>query len=77
MRPWNGRLSVAVQRIEVEPPPEVDGIRERGRHLAEAPDDLAVCCGFLDHVRGRDADDAERLALTAALDNVRLREASL
>jgi exonuclease SbcD len=45
--------------------------------LAEAPDDLAVCCGFLDHVRGRDADDAERLALTAALDNVRLREASL
>jgi exonuclease SbcD len=45
--------------------------------LAEAADDLAVCCGFLDHVRGRDADDAERLALTAALDNVRLREASL
>ncbi|GAA1781388.1 exonuclease SbcCD subunit D [Pseudarthrobacter sulfonivorans] len=45
--------------------------------LAEARDDLAVCCGFLDHVRGRDADDAERLALTAALDNVRLREASL
>jgi exonuclease SbcD len=45
--------------------------------LAEAQDDLAVCCGFLDHVRGRDADDAERLALTAALDNVRLREASL
>jgi exonuclease SbcD len=45
--------------------------------LAEAQDDLAVCCGFLDHVRGRDADDAERLALTAALDNVRLQEASL
>jgi exonuclease SbcD len=45
--------------------------------LSEAQDDLAVCCGFLDHVRGRDADDAERLALTAALDNVRLREASL
>ncbi len=45
--------------------------------LAEAQDDLAVCCGFLDHVRGRDADDAEQLALTAALDNVRLRAASL
>jgi DNA repair protein SbcD/Mre11 len=45
--------------------------------LAEARDDLAVCCGFLDHVRGRDADTAERMALTAALDNVRLREASL
>lgn len=45
--------------------------------LAEARDDLAVCCGFLDHVRGRDAEDAERAALSAALDNVRLREASL
>jgi exonuclease SbcD len=45
--------------------------------LAEARDDLEVCCGFLDHVRGRDADDAERLAVAAALDNVRLREASL
>ncbi len=45
--------------------------------LAEARDDLEVCCGFLDHVRGRDADDAERLAIAAALDDVRLREASL
>lgn len=45
--------------------------------LAEAQDDLSLCCGFLDHVRGRDADDAERLAIAAALDNVRLREASL
>lgn len=45
--------------------------------LADAQDDLSLCCGFLDHVRGRDADDAERSALAAALDNVRLREASL
>jgi exonuclease SbcD len=45
--------------------------------LAEAQDDLSVCCGFLDHVRGRDADGAERAALASALDNVRLREASL
>jgi exonuclease SbcD len=45
--------------------------------LAEAQDDLSVCCGFLDHVRGRDADEPERAALAAALDNVRLREASL
>jgi exonuclease SbcD len=45
--------------------------------LAEAQDDLSLCCGFLDHVRGRDADDAERLAIAAALDNVRLREGSL
>lgn len=45
--------------------------------LAEAEDDLSVCCGFLDHVRGRQPDDAERAALAAALDNVRLQEASL
>ncbi|WP_091415759.1 exonuclease SbcCD subunit D [Arthrobacter sp. OV608] len=45
--------------------------------LAEAPDDLAVCCGFLEHVRGRVPDDAEKAALAAALENVRLQEASL
>ena len=45
--------------------------------LADAPDDLAVCCGFLEHVRGRSADEAEKAALAAALENVRLLEASL
>jgi exonuclease SbcD len=44
--------------------------------LAEAPDDLSVCCGFLEHVRGRTPDDPERAALAAALENVRLLEAS-
>ncbi|GGH94267.1 exonuclease SbcCD subunit D [Arthrobacter liuii] len=44
--------------------------------LAGAPDDLAVCCGFLEHVRGRSADQAEEAALAAALENVRLLEAS-
>lgn len=44
--------------------------------LAEAPDDLSVCCGFLQHVRGRVPDDAEKAALAAALENVRLLEAS-
>jgi len=44
--------------------------------LAGAPDDLAVCCGFLEHVRGRSANQAERAALAAALENVRLLEAS-
>ena len=45
--------------------------------LAEAADDLSVCCGFLDHVRGREPDAAERAALATALENVRLQEASL
>jgi exonuclease SbcD len=44
--------------------------------LADAPDDLAVCCGFLEHVRGRSADQDEQAALAAALENVRLLEAS-
>ncbi|MGO4237436.1 exonuclease SbcCD subunit D [Pseudarthrobacter sp. YAF2] len=44
--------------------------------LADAPDDLAVCCGFLEHVRGRSADQDEKAALAAALENVRLLEAS-
>lgn len=44
--------------------------------LAEAPDDLAVCCGFLEHVRGRVPDGDEKAAVVAALENVRLLEAS-
>ena len=40
--------------------------------LAEAEDDLSVCCGFLDHVRGRGAEDAEAAVLAEALEAVRL-----
>ena len=45
--------------------------------LAEAEDDLSVCCGFLEHVRGRPASDAEAAVLAEALDVVRLEGASL
>ncbi len=45
--------------------------------LAEAEDDLGVCCGFLDHVRGRPADEAELSALREALEAVRLEGAEL
>ncbi|GAB2725055.1 exonuclease SbcCD subunit D [Arthrobacter bambusae] len=45
--------------------------------LAEAEDDLGVCCGFLDHVRGRPADDTELSALREALESVRLEGAEL
>ncbi len=45
--------------------------------LAEANDDLSVCCGFLDHVRGRGADDAESAVLAEALEAVRLDGVSL
>lgn len=45
--------------------------------LAEAEDDLSVCCGFLEHVRGREPDDAERSVLAEALETVRLQGVSL
>jgi len=45
--------------------------------LAEAEDDLSVCCGFLEHVRGRDADEAEKAVLAEALETVRLQGVSL
>ncbi|MDD1477167.1 exonuclease SbcCD subunit D [Arthrobacter sp. H16F315] len=40
--------------------------------LAGATDDLAVCCSFLEHVRGRGADDGEAAVLAQALEAVRL-----
>ena len=45
--------------------------------LAEAEDDLSVCCGFLEHVRGRPASDAEAAVLAEALEAVRLEGVSL
>jgi exonuclease SbcD len=45
--------------------------------LAEADDDLSVCCGFLEHVRGREADEAEKAVLAEALETVRLQGVSL
>ncbi|MET3919826.1 exonuclease SbcCD subunit D [Arthrobacter sp. UYEF20] len=45
--------------------------------LAEADDDLSICCGFLEHVRGRGADDAESAVLAEALEAVRLEGTSL
>ena len=44
--------------------------------LAEAEDDLSICCGFLEHVRGRQPDEEERNVLTEALETVRLQGVS-
>jgi exonuclease SbcD len=52
------------------------GTSSYSSRLAEAPDDLSVCCGFLEHVRGRVPDETEKAALAAALENVRAMEAS-
>ncbi|WP_347107791.1 exonuclease SbcCD subunit D [Paenarthrobacter sp. S56] len=45
--------------------------------LAAAEDDLGVCCGFLEHVRGRAPETVEEAALREALESVRLEEAEL
>ncbi|GAA4030479.1 exonuclease SbcCD subunit D [Arthrobacter methylotrophus] len=45
--------------------------------LADAEDDLGVCCGFLDHVRARPGDETELSALREALEAVRLEGAEL
>ncbi|MCX2746649.1 exonuclease SbcCD subunit D [Arthrobacter sp. MI7-26] len=60
--------------------PEDAGGRAKASYssrLAEAEDDLGVCCGFLDHVRGRPADETELSALREALEAVRLEGAEL
>ncbi len=60
--------------------PEGAGAAAKGSYssrLAVAEDDLAICCGFLEHVRGRGADDAESAVLAEALDAVRLEGVSL
>jgi DNA repair protein SbcD/Mre11 len=62
--------------FEPEGAPVASGASYSSR-LAKAEDDLAVCCGFLEHVRGREPDTAEQAALAEALENVRLQEASL
>lgn len=44
--------------------------------LAQSGDDLSICCGFLEHVRGRSVDDAESGVLAEALEAVRLEGVS-
>lgn len=42
--------------------------------LAASRDDLDVCCGFFEHVRGRSPNETERVAVSDALEAVRLAE---
>lgn len=48
-----------------------------GERIAQATDELDLCCGFLDHVRQRAANDDEQQVLRAALAAVREQEAAL
>lgn len=53
-----------------------DAVSSYSERVAAARSDFDLCCGFLEHVRGRAADETERAALTEALEAVRLAEVS-
>ena len=46
------------------------------QRLARATDDLEICCGFLDHVRSRQADEAEKKLFSEVLSKVQSAEAA-
>jgi exonuclease SbcD len=48
--------------------------RSYSNRIANAVDELALCCGFLEHVRGRSASDVEETVLRGSLESVRLLE---
>jgi exonuclease SbcD len=52
----------------------VSGPSTYSGRLAASRDDLDVCCGFFEHVRGRSPSAAERAAVSDALEAVRLAE---
>ncbi|MFD1214458.1 exonuclease SbcCD subunit D [Arthrobacter sp. GCM10027362] len=53
--------------------PQHDG-QTYSERIAKAQDDLDICCGFLEHVRSRAADDAERDLLVETLGKVAAAE---
>ena len=83
----NDRPELAMERLRTRFPhtlvlmfePEIarDGSAQSyGSRIAAASDELELCCGFLDHVRHRAADDDEQQHLRAALASVRAAEVS-
>lgn len=64
-----------VLSFEPASPPEKTAM-SYSRRIAEARNDLELCCGFLDHVRSRDASDAERALLGETLAGAAAAEVS-
>lgn len=57
--------------------PAAQGMAEErtySQRIAQAVDDAAICCGFLEHVRQRKATDAEAELFTQTLDALRAAE---
>lgn len=61
--------------LSFDPPPGADGpVQTYSQRMARAADDLDICCGFLEHVRSRAADDAERSLIAEVLAGVQAQE---
>ncbi|WP_218711454.1 exonuclease SbcCD subunit D [Arthrobacter sp. BF1] len=83
----NDRPELAMERLRSRFPhtlvlmfdPEITRDADKqsyGSRIAAATDELELCCGFLDHVRHRAANDDEQQLLRAALAAVREEEAA-
>lgn len=84
----NDRPALAMERLRSRFPntlvlmfaPEIAReaqLQSYGARIAKAADELDLCCGFLDHVRHRGANDGEQQVLRAALASVREQESAL
>ena len=84
----NDRPALAMERLRARFPhtlvlmfaPETERRAQNQSYsarIAQAADELDLCCGFLDHVRHRGANDDEQGALRAALVGVREQESAL
>ncbi|MDJ0313123.1 exonuclease SbcCD subunit D [Arthrobacter sp. H35-D1] len=84
----NDRPALAMERLRTRFPhtlvlmfaPEIareSQLQSYGARIAKAADELELCCGFLDHVRHRGANDGEQQVLRAALAGVREQESAL
>lgn len=76
MERLRGRFPLAVA-LAFEPEGGArEAVASYSERLASARSDLDLCCGFLEHVRGREPAEPERSALVEALEAVRLAEVS-
>lgn len=62
--------------LNFEPPVRTAAKKSYGQRLSEATGDIDVCCGFVELVRGRAAEDDERELLADVLERVRSAEVS-
>lgn len=64
--------------LAFEPPVSTAGAAATySQRIAQAADDAAICCGFLEHVRGRSASAEEAALFAAIIDEMRAAESEV